>query len=83
MLFRNGHYIFLMIKSKLREVAGNFGIKNGYQFQKFTGFTVSQSYSLWRDNWKVANLKTLNTLCNLLKCTPNDLLMYEADEEES
>jgi DNA-binding Xre family transcriptional regulator len=70
-----------MIKSSLREVAAKFGIENGYQFQKFTGLTVSQSYSLWRDNWKSANLKTLNTLCNLFKCTPNDLIKFEPDKD--
>lgn len=71
-----------MIKSKLREVALKFGVKNAYQFQKFTGFTVSMSYSLWRDKWKLANLKTLNTLCNLFDCTPNDLIYFEKDKEE-
>ena len=71
-----------MIKSRLREVAAEFGIKNAYQLQKFTGFTVSMSYSLWKDNWKVANLKTLNKLCNLLKCTPNDLLDFSPNPDE-
>lgn len=71
-----------MISSRLRKIAGQFGIKNGYQFQKFTGFSESMSYSLWKDEWKRVDLKTLNTLCNLFKCTPNDLIEFKPDPDE-
>jgi Predicted transcriptional regulator len=40
------------------------------------------AYSLWKDEWKTVNLKTLNTLCNLFKCTPNDLLEFKPDPDE-
>ena len=36
---------------------------------------------LWKEKWDVAYLKTLNTLCNVLKCTPNDILEFHPDEE--
>ena len=38
--------------------------------------------SLWKDEWQAVYLKTLNTLCNLFKCTPNDLIYFEPDEED-
>lgn len=71
-----------MIIVKLREVASEFNIKNAYQFQKFTGFLPSKAADLWKAKWTLANLETLNTLCNLFKCTPNDLLEFRMDPEE-
>jgi DNA-binding Xre family transcriptional regulator len=71
-----------MIKSRLRVVAERFGVTNGYQFEKFTGFSASMSYSLWQDKWKRVDMKTLNTLCNLFDCTPNDLIEFTKDSEE-
>lgn len=70
-----------MIESQLRTVAKKFNIKTGYQFQKLTGFSESMSYSLWKDEWKRVDLKTLNTLCNLFECTPNDLIKFTKDTE--
>lgn len=71
-----------MIHVRLHEVAAKFNIKNAYQFQVFTGFYPSMAASLWKGNWKQADLKTLNILCNLFKCTPNDLLEFTPDPEE-
>lgn len=74
--------IWEMIQSQLRKVAKGFGIKNAYQFQKFTGFTISMAYSLWKDEWQLVHLKTLNTLCNMFRCTPNDLIKFVPDPDE-
>lgn len=71
-----------MIKVKIREVAERFDVKNAYQLQNFTGFYPSMAASLWKGEWKQADLKTLNTLCNLFKCTPNDLLEFTPDRED-
>lgn len=72
-----------MIIVKLREVAEKQGIKNAYQLQKITGFPPSKAANLWKSEWKLADLGTLNTLCNTLKCTPNDILVFTPDEEET
>jgi DNA-binding Xre family transcriptional regulator len=71
-----------MIEIKLRQIAEKFNVKNGYQLQKFTGLPPSQAANLWKGNWKNSNLKTLNMLCNLFKCTPNDLLEFTPDVDE-
>ncbi|HEX8637968.1 MAG TPA: helix-turn-helix transcriptional regulator [Pyrinomonadaceae bacterium] len=71
-----------MITVKLREMAGKYNITNAYQLQKFTGFAPTMAYRLWKEKWTVSDLKTLNTLCNLFKCTPNDLLDFTPDPEE-
>lgn len=69
-----------MIVVRIREVAKKRGIKNAYQLQKETGFHPSMAANLWKSEWEKSDLRTLNTLCNVLKCTPNDLLEFIPDE---
>lgn len=71
-----------MIIVKIREVAEKLNIKKAYQLQKLTGFQPSMASRLWKGDWQLADLGTLNTLCNLLKCTPNDILEFTPDEPE-
>lgn len=71
-----------MIKIKLQEIAQKRGIDTGYKLQKETGFTEAMAYRLWKENWSQADLKTLNTLCNVLECTPNDILVFTPDGDE-
>ena len=71
-----------MIKVKIREVAEKLNIKNAYQLQNITGFYPSKAANLWKGEWQLADLKTLNTLCNIFKCTPNDILEFTPDAEE-
>ena len=68
-----------MIRSKLHEVAARNQIYNGYQFVKATGLPNSQGYYLWDMEWKRVDLKTLDLLCNVFECTPNDLLDFTPD----
>lgn len=72
-----------MIIVRIREVAEKRGVKNAYQLQKLTGFLPSKAANLWKSKWQLADLETLNTLCNVLECTPNDLLEFTPDTEES
>ena len=71
-----------MIIVRIREVAEKRGIKKAYQLQKLTGFLPSKAADLWKGEWKLAHLETLDTLCNVLKCTPNDILVFTPDEVE-
>ncbi len=70
-----------MFVIKISEIAKEKGCKTAYQLEKITGFNSGMAHRLWKGKWKSANLKTLNTLCNALKCTPNDLLEFHPDEE--
>jgi DNA-binding Xre family transcriptional regulator len=73
-----------MITSRLRRVAKRkHGIRNAYQFQKLTGFSPAMAYSLWEDDWQRVHLTTLDTLCHILECTPNDLLEFKRDPESN
>lgn len=71
-----------MIKVKIREVAKQYNITNAYQLQKLTGFLPSKAANLWKGEWELAHLETLNTLCNLFGCMPNDILEFTPDEIE-
>ncbi len=59
----------------IRKAANKMGVKNAYQFQKVTGFSSSLSCLLWKDDLNRIDLRTLNTLCNLFDCTPNDIIV--------
>jgi DNA-binding Xre family transcriptional regulator len=36
---------------------------------------------LWKGEWTRIDIKTLNTLCNALNCTPNDILSFKPDKQ--
>lgn len=72
-----------MIKVRIREIAEKHNITTAYQLQVFTGFYPDKAAYLWKGEMKRADLSTLNTLCNLFKCTPNDILEFTPDEPES
>ena len=71
-----------MIKVKIKEIASQYNIKNAYQLQKLTGFSPSKAANCWEGEWKRADLETLNTLCNLFGCMPNDILEFTPDKVE-
>lgn len=71
-----------MIKVNIRELAEKHDIKTAYQLEKATGFFPSKCAYLWKGEWKRTDLNTLNTLCNLFKCTPSDILVFTPDPEE-
>lgn len=71
-----------MIQVMIQEVARSYNITNAYQLQKFTGFPPAMAARLWKGKWHVADLKTLNTLCNLFGCTPDNFLQFTPDAME-
>jgi Cro/C1-type HTH DNA-binding domain len=71
-----------MIKVKVREIAEKFNITTAYQLQVFADFYPDKAAYLWKGDVKRADLSTLNKLCNLFKCTPNDILEFTPDEDD-
>lgn len=71
-----------MIVIELKEFAQNKGIRTAYQFQKLTGFAPAMAARLFNGKWTRLDLATLNTICNLLECTPNDILKFTPDKME-
>lgn len=71
-----------MILVKIQEVAKNVGITTAYQLQKYSGFPPGMAARIFKGEWQRIDLSTLNTLCNVLECTPNDILDYRKDDED-
>jgi DNA-binding Xre family transcriptional regulator len=68
-----------MIKVRIKEVAESRGITTAYQLQKATGVYPSMALKWFKNDLKAVDLKTLNLLCRVLKCQPEDLLEYTPD----
>lgn len=70
-----------MIKIVIKDAAKKVGITSSYQLQKAIGYDVSMSARLWKGEWTRIDVKTLNRICNTLRCTPNDILQFRPDDE--
>jgi DNA-binding Xre family transcriptional regulator len=70
-----------MITVTIREQAEKRGITTAYQLMKATGAQPSMAAKWWSNNLEKIGMNTLDTLCTVLKCKPNDLLRYEPDEK--
>lgn len=66
-----------MITVAIREMAEKRGITTAYQLQKALNVSPSLAAKWWRNDMKMIGIETLNSLCELLKCKPNDILRFE------
>lgn len=71
-----------MIVVRIKEVAKKKGIKTAYQFQKLSGFAPAMASRIYKGEWKRIDVKTLNAICNILGCAPNDILQFTPDKDE-
>ncbi|MCD9186745.1 MAG: helix-turn-helix transcriptional regulator [Pyrinomonadaceae bacterium] len=71
-----------MIENKFQQIAQEKGIRTAYQFQKLSGFAPAMAAHLYKGDWTRIDIKTLNTVCNLFKCTPNDIFVFTPDKED-
>lgn len=71
-----------MIVVNIKEAARRKGVTSSYKLQQVTGFDISMAARLWRGEWVQVHLKTLNTLCTALQCTPSDILKFTPDADE-
>lgn len=70
-----------MITPNIKASAEKRGIENANQLTKALGVSPDLGARLWREDFQRIDLGTLDKLCRVLKCKPNDLLKYEADAE--
>ncbi len=71
-----------MITITIREQAEKKGITTAYQLQKATGVQPTVAARWFRNELKMIGIDSLDKLCAVLKCKPNDLLRYEPDAIE-
>jgi putative transcriptional regulator len=70
-----------MIKANIKEIATKNGVTTAYQLQKKMNLQPSQAAKLYRNDLKMIGFDTLNELCKVFNCTPNDILAYVADDD--
>jgi putative transcriptional regulator len=75
--------IMNVVTVRIRETAQSRGITTAYQLQKATGVQPSLAAKWYRNDLKMIGIETIDLLCKVLKCTPNDLLHYEPEKESS
>lgn len=68
-----------MITKHVREVAERRGIKNAHGLQNALEVSPTAAAKLWKGEFEMIGLGTLDKLCRVLRCKPSDLLRYEPD----
>jgi excisionase family DNA binding protein len=64
------------MKTKINELCRAVGMTTAYQLQKKTDLSPSQAARLYRDEVEAMSLSVLEKLCDVLKCSPNDVFGY-------
>jgi DNA-binding Xre family transcriptional regulator len=69
-----------MITVSIREMAEKRGITTAYQLQKAMEVPPSLAAKWWSNEMKMIGIDTLDRLCKVLRCKPNDLLRFSSEE---
>jgi Predicted transcriptional regulator len=68
-----------MITRHIREVAERRGIKNAHGLQLALEVSPTAAAKLWKGEFEMIGIGTLDKLCRVLRCKLGDLLKYEPD----
>ena len=68
-----------MITVHISEVARQRGITTAYQLQKALDISPTVAARLWKSEFDMIGLGTLDKLCRVLRCQPGKFLRYEPD----
>lgn len=69
-----------MIQITIKERAEKHGVTTAYQLQKALDVSPDVASRLWKAEFSRIDLLTLDRLCRLLKCQPNQLFKYIEDK---
>ena len=69
-----------MITVHVSEMAQKRGFTTAYQLQKALNISPTVAARLWKGEFDMIGMGTLNSLCRVLRCQPNKLLRYVPDE---
>jgi excisionase family DNA binding protein len=67
----------MKLKIKIAELAGQHGFKNAYALQNALKCSPTMASRLWKGNFAQIGIETIEKLCELFKCSPNDLFGYD------
>lgn len=66
-----------MITIHICEIARKRGITTAYQLRKALDVSPTVAARLWRGDFAMLGIDTLDKLCRILKCRPNSLIKYK------
>ncbi len=67
----------MKLKIKIAELAGQHGFKNAYALQNALKCSPTMASRLWKGNFAQIGIETIEKLCELFKCSPNDLFGFD------
>ena len=73
-------YTHNMISVRIQQVAQARGIQTAYQLQKAMGINPGMASRLWKGEFEMIGLRTLDRLCDVLNCEPNEILVRAAEK---
>ena len=69
-----------MVTKHIRELAERRGIKNAHILQQEAGLSSpTVAAKLWKGDFEMVGLATLDKLCTALRCKVGDLLVYHSE----
>lgn len=69
------------MKTKINELCRAANVTTAYQLQKLCNLSPSQAARIFNDKVEAISLSVLETLCNSLKCSPNDIFGFDVAPE--
>lgn len=70
------------MKTKINELCRAANVTTAYQLQKLCNLSPSQAARIFNDKVEAISLSVLETLCNSLKCSPNDIFGYDVKADK-
>ncbi len=71
-----------MIEVKIREFAEKRGMTTAYQLRIALDVSPTVAARLWRGDFAMLGMDTLDKLCRVLRCQPDKLLRFIPDGEK-
>lgn len=68
-----------MVTSCIREVAEKRGLENANQLRLALNVSPTLAARLWKGDFGMLGMGTLDKLCRVLKCQPGMILKYKAE----
>ena len=72
-----------MFTWKVKEIAEQRGVMSAVQLAERAGIAPGTATALWYGRPTRIDLPTLGRICKALKCTPDQILVYTADERRT
>jgi DNA-binding Xre family transcriptional regulator len=72
-----------MIRLCIKELAEKRGILKPVDLARLTGLSFSVTHKLWNEQQTRIDLKTIESLCQVLKVSPGDLFDFSCEQPEN